>query len=387
MFKLLPFFIIVALSGFAHWLDLINVLTYVGYEMNASALQVAMVAIAMLLPHALFGRLYARFALQFSFRHVFAFSLTGRAATSFLLLIAPDVYAIMGILFVRSMLIGFMQPALSAYVSQLQSTVNIAGIINMILTSSKIIAPAIGGVFSITAGEHFAFVTSGVVAALAVSFVLWIPNLHHDEQSLAPTQKNPFAITRTVILFSIPILFIEGMSLLFTNVIPYSFNYYSVPKITLSIALSVSAVGNLLTGAYLVSKGSPAEAFPFKAIFIAWLTNCTMFFMLTMAIGFAVNPMMLIVVAFFFLAVSKTLFDVSTNSYIFAQAKAPAAQLSALRQTLTAIAGITLTLLGAIAIEATEPVIILTATLCLSSVVAITWLLSCLRMQWQTVTL
>jgi MFS family permease len=386
MLKLIPFFVIVALSGFAHWLDLINVLTYVGYEMDASALQVAMIAIAMLLPHALFGRLYATWALQFSFRYVFAVSLTGRAAMSFLLLIAPDVYTIMGILFIRSMLMGFMQPALSAYVSQLQSTVNIAGIINMILTSSKIIAPAIGGIFSVTAGEHFAFVTSGVVAVVAVSFVLWIPHLRQNEQPLASGQSTPLSLSRTIVLFSLPIIFIEGMSLLFTNIIPYSFNYYSVPKITLSIALSVSAVGNLLTGAYLVSQGSPSKQFPVKALFLAWLTNCLMFFILTAAMGLLENPMIIIIGVFFFLAVSKTLFDVSTNSYIFAQPKESAAQLAALRQTLTAIAGITLTFIGAFAIEATEPTVMLTATLCLSVMAALVWLLTCLRMQWQTVT-
>ena len=387
MLKLIPFFVIVALSGFAHWLDLINVLTYVGYEMNASALQVAMIAIAMLLPHALFGRLYAKWALQFSFHYVFAVSLTGRAAMSFLLLVAPDVYTIMGILFIRSMLMGFMQPALSAYVSQLQSTVNIAGIINMILTSSKIIAPAIGGIFSVTAGEHFAFVTSGVVAVIAVSFVLWIPHLRHDEQPLTPAQSTPLSISRAVVLFSLPIIFIEGMSLLFTNIIPYSFNYYSVPKITLSIALSVSAVGNLLTGAYLVSQGSPSKHFPVKALFLAWLTNCLMFFILTAAMGLLENPMIIIIGVFFFLAVSKTLFDVSTNSYIFAQPKESAAQLAALRQTLTAIAGITLTFIGAFAIEEAEPTVMLTAALCLSVMAALVWLLTCQRTEWQTVTL
>jgi MFS family permease len=378
MQKLIPFFILVAFSGFAHWLDLINVLTYVGYEMNASALQVALVAIAMLLPHALFGRLYAKWALKFSFREVFAFSLAGRAALSFMLLIAPNVYTIMIILFVRSLLIGFMQPSLAAYVSQIQSTINIAGVINMIMTSSKIIAPAIGGVFSITAGEHFAFLTSGVVAIVAIFLVLWVPQLDWPKQEQKPDQKEAIPITYFIFFFSMPILFIEGMSLLFTNVIPYSFNFYSVPKITLSIALSVSAVGNLLTGAFLVSRGSKRHGFPVKPIAVGWLMNVLMFLILTLGMGFSDNPLIIIVGAFFFLAVSKTLFDISLNNYIFSQEKQQAAQLSSLRQTLTAVAGIALTLLGALAIETAEPVEVLVASLAFSFIALLSW-----HMSWQ----
>jgi predicted MFS family arabinose efflux permease len=165
---------------------------------------------------------------------------------------------------------------------------------------------------------------------------------------------------------------------LFTNVIPYSFNFYSVPKITLSIALSVSAVGNLLTGAFLVSRGSKRHGFPVKPIAVGWLMNVLMFLILTLGMGFSDNPLIIIVGAFFFLAVSKTLFDISLNNYIFSQEKQQAAQLSSLRQTLTAVAGIALTLLGALAIETAEPVEVLVASLAFSFIALLSW-----HMSWQ----
>jgi predicted MFS family arabinose efflux permease len=266
-----------------------------------------------------------------------------------------------------------MQPALSAYISQIDSRLNIAGVINMILTSSKIVAPAIGGVFSITLGETFAFTVSGLMALAAMLFVFWMPSMTQQKSGHKPPTSNVSSPFKFLLLFSMPIVFIDGLSLLFTNVIPYSFSFYSVPKITLSISLSVSAVGNLLMGAFLVKQGKSNGKFPVTLLLFAWLINTLLFGALTWVMPYQAVTVFIIPGIFFFLSIAKTLFDVSLNGYIFQQTKDLAAKLSALRQSVSAGAGITLTIFGAFAINDTPPVFVLSLILALSLCTLISW--------------
>ncbi len=373
MLRLLPFLFLIGFSGFAHWLDLINVLTYVGYEMNASPLQVSGVAIAMLLPMLLFGKLFAAASLRFNFRQIMAFTLIGRSLLSMSLLIAPNVEGIIAVLFCRSLLMGFMQPSLAAYVSQLQSRHNIAGILNMIVTSSKIVAPAIGGLFAVTTGELSAFATSALISALAACLVIWTPATTQPATNTTASPVTTKFPWQRLLTFCLPVIFIEGLSLLFSNLIPYSFNYYEVPKITLSLALSVSAIGNLLTGAFLVARPANATVYPRRTMFLAWVANSVLFAMLTAAMLTTDLAAVLIPLVFFCLASTKTFFDVSLNHFIFNQPKQEATHLATIRQSSGAGAGVALTLIGAAITGVLPPVVALLSATGLSLLLCVSW--------------
>lgn len=54
----LPLFLL--LENFSNWLVFISVLTFAGYELNASATEVALVTVSMLAPQAVFGGMFRK---------------------------------------------------------------------------------------------------------------------------------------------------------------------------------------------------------------------------------------------------------------------------------------------------------------------------------------
>ena len=373
--QLIPFLIVLTLSSFAAWLDMINVLTYVGYELSARATEVGLVAIAMLLPHALFGRYFTKIAVRYRLRTVMLITLIGRALTSFALLAAPNIYVIIVILLVRSFLMGFMQPAMAAYASELAGESNVAGWVSLITTSSKLVAPAIGGVFSVTAGEHYAFFVSGVMCLFAVSLLAFLK----DSSTLTAAQPDTEKATRSVVppeflwLMLTPVFFIGGLSNLFSNMIPYTFEQFDIPKLTLSLALSVSALGNMLVGAFLIVKENSINQLPRNRLLFSWIGTILSFLALTLALHWPEWALVLIPALFFVLSSLKTFYDISLNSFIFNQPRSMAATLSASRQSIMAIAGIVMTLIGSISMEFAPADAILYCACGISLLAALSW--------------
>ncbi len=371
-------FIMILLSSFAAWLDVINVLTIVGYEFQASAMEVGFTAIAGLLPHFLFSRHFSAVARRISFKHIMAITLTGRVIASTALIFAPDVTSLIAILFFRSFLIGYMQPAIASYVVQLNSEKNMAAIINLINSSSKIIAPAIGGIFSVTTGEHVAFIVSALMSALALVLLCFIQSEPITRMTVGDStslneKKSVDLYVIPLLLFAAPILFIEGLSNFFSNIIPYAFNFYSIPKITLSLALSSSAVGNISAGLWLATRAKKNSQYPLSKMAAAWAITSLLFLLLTLSLNFGAISLFSIPVIFFALSLARTFYDIHLNGFIYSLNKEQATQLAARRQSLMAISGMSLTITGTAFLERIDTTVLLTTVSISSFCCALIW--------------
>ena len=149
-----------------------------------------------------------------------------------------------------------------------------------------------------------------------------------------------------------------------------------IDTITLSIALSVSAIGNLLTGTLLLKKNVKARLYPIHEIFASWLLNSIMFASLTLALLAQSWSVFIIPVTFFFLSVARTYFNVALNSYIFSHDQNQAASLASLRQSGSAAAGIVLTFLGALLLMKSDPFFLLLTTSLVTMGIGVIWRLT-----------
>ncbi|WP_139121556.1 hypothetical protein [Piscirickettsia litoralis] len=124
-------------------------MTYVTYTLNSSALWVVVASITMAAPQVFLIKVYRYCLEKYSLSSVLLLTTLMRAVITFMLVFADSMAVILMIIFCRSILVGFIQPASAAYASVEQEKGNrrIAASLSLIGTFSKIFAPLLGGSF------------------------------------------------------------------------------------------------------------------------------------------------------------------------------------------------------------------------------------------------
>ena len=305
-----------AFSSLASWLDLINILTKTGYELDAGPLQVAAITLCIFLPQVMFGSLFKYAAIKFSLSQIMAITLVGRGIVMIGLALANDVVWLAVLVFLRSFLIGFLQPVIASNVQGLSKQANIAAHFNFISTATKIVAPSIGGVLAYFSSEDVVFLLSAGITFLSLVFVLYLP-LTNNDQSEKPSTQNSRHLFWAWIGFGLPILWVEGLGVFVSNLMPYTLNFYSVPKWLLSVSLTASAIASLVTSSLLMKYYRPDQNYPAISLFYIWAAISVGFISLALTI-----PVFYLLIPCAFMAVSagRCGFDVLLNGYIF---KAP----------------------------------------------------------------
>ncbi len=370
------FLVIVALLAVSTWLDFISILTYVGYELQLPAVYVALVSIAMLFPQAFLGKQLANIVKKYSPKKVFVYSTVGRIICTISLVWIESIYVLLFVLLVRAFSLGLLQPIIASQVKVLAQSQSgrFASILNLINTVSKVVAPSVGGVISVLFSERYVFVLSALLACLALLIIL-------SERMKDPIRKQdsyngpPNVIDRSILIpFSFVILFVGGISAMYTNLIPYAFNFYSVPKLALSIALSVSAVSGILFNLWIIKKNPTTSDFPTLHFFFAWFLSASFFIALSFSMLSGEHSLILIPLAFAGITVARAYFEVFSNSYIYSFDSTEAVSLATLKQSLVSLVGIIATIFGAIGFSYSAPITILVSVAIISLVVSMCWL-------------
>ncbi|EPJ54695.1 MAG: hypothetical protein OFPI_05990 [Osedax symbiont Rs2] len=126
----------------------------------------------------------------------------------------------------------------------------------MINTLSRILAPAIGGVIGIYFGETPVFLLSAILGLTACAASEFLPSQRpteqpdNDSQTSSSRQAADY-LKKTLILLGVAIVIINGVSAMFTSLLPYAFNYYEIPKIAFSLAITASALAGICCNFYI----------------------------------------------------------------------------------------------------------------------------------------
>ena len=373
------FFAVITLLATSTWIDFISILTYVGYELQLSPLYVALVTVAMLLPQAAFGKQLAKIVQTYRAQHLFVVSTIIRIICTISLVWIDSFALLLLVLLIRAFCLGLMQPIIASQAKELAQSEGgrFASILNLINTVSKVVAPSIGGVISVLYNEKAVFILSALLALLALCILILKPLKESANNTSSSTSTKTISISNKAFLFSFAcvVLFISGISAMYTGLIPYAFNFYSVPKLTLSIALSASAMAGIIFNLIVIKKNPTVKEFPFFHFYIAWMLSAVFFAFLSLAMPAGNLSLVLIPLAFAGITVARAYFEVFSNSYIYTLEKQDAIYLSTFKQSLVSVAGIVATFFGAFSFSAFEPMHVLLAVAVLSMALCNVWIL------------
>lgn len=368
---------IIALISISTWVDFISILTYVGYELNLDPMGVALVTVSMLAPQALFGRFFVKVIDRYDNKKILMLSSLLRVLCTFSLIWATSVEWIVPILFIRSCAIGFFQPIIATEAKGVSSSgsVRFASTVNFINTTSKIAAPALGGVMAAVMGEKSVFILSSIMAFSAVLVMCKLSFFRTPNKTEMDKAHEFISNRHFLIMFGVAVVFLNGVGAMFTNLLPYAFNFYDIPKLTLSIAVSCSAMGGILCNLVIFKVNPRIEGFPIKHIFNSWSAIAVLFVCLALSLTLEVFSIFVIPFMFFLISVCRAYFEVYITSYIFSLSRNGALRLSALKQGLVSGSGsgIAMTILGAVSLSQFSPVMFMVVISILSLVSAFVW--------------
>ncbi len=165
-------------ADFADWLDFVAIGALLAYVWQAEPFVFALLAVSMGAPYLLIGPFAGVLVDRMAIRQLLILSNLGRAVTTAALFLAPDWPVLLALVFCRSAVDTFYTPAKQAAIQALtepdqRNRAN--GFSHAINQSSKIVAPALGGVFLIWLAPQMVFLINALVSLLAAAMILRLP--------------------------------------------------------------------------------------------------------------------------------------------------------------------------------------------------------------------
>lgn len=246
---------VLILVSTASWLDFIAVLSLFASDDTGGPMSVAMVSIALLAPPALLAN---RYRLVISKWDIKSSLFVGLVARSFLTLgvavLSESVFAVLILLTIRSAFNGLFLPQISALSSRIDESrkQRHSAYISLSNNSAKLIAPALGGVLAVAYGNETVILLAsgllliGAIASMLLSWDYAKPNYH--EPKILNSLSRDFKLEITHASFYYFLVFSSS------NLLPYIFHDIGLGTFLFSIAISCSAIGNIIAGLIGIRK-------------------------------------------------------------------------------------------------------------------------------------
>ena len=357
-------------------LDLISILTFVGYEFEADIRGVALVAVAMFLPMTLLGPAYARLAQRIAARWLIALSLVVRAAATGAMFWVPNLEMLLALVFVRSAAIGLFYPVIAGLAENYQGTGKFAAWANLTNSAARIAAPLVGGVLGVIIGERIVFAVSAVACLCVLPLVLTLKDQAAKRDAVEhEKQQHESKLSLSMMLrLGVPIATVSSLSVMMSNLMPYTLNLFDVPKITLSVALSCSAVTAMLVNIAYVRWRTATPLLPVHMIGLAWM-GVVLGFALLATIVPTSAAVILVPVSFALLSASKASFTVAVMGFVFQQPKALATRLASFDQSLGSATGMVATMIGAYSVSGLSPMPMMYVATIIGALICAAWVI------------
>lgn len=178
-------------ADFADWLDFVAVGALLAFAWHVETYVFALFAICLGLPYLLVGPFAGVIIDRSDLRKVLIASNVGRAIASALLAFAPGWPALLGLILLRSSVDAFFTPARQAAIQVLappETRASVNGISHGINQASKIVGPAIGGLFLPAVGTGNVFLLNAAVSLLAAALLAGIPAI---DRPVSPHGSRP----------------------------------------------------------------------------------------------------------------------------------------------------------------------------------------------------
>lgn len=260
------------LSAFGTWIDFIAILTLSAYEYRVSSVEMAIVSAAMLLPGILLAPRIGRLCDEKDPRRLLLLSIALRVACTAGVLLLHDFRLFLLLIALRSVFAGVAPPAINVIANRCieqHALPRFYSVLNVLNSSAKIVAPALGTISSSLSSEALALVVSAVfsgasyaVFALAETRPCAVPA--HDEQARGSGDAHAKASLRELL----PLLWIAGTCafcvFMVNSLVPVVLQRSGFDKSLLGILISGSGAGNILSGLWLAKRSAGGQASPLK---------------------------------------------------------------------------------------------------------------------------
>lgn len=176
-----------AFSDFADWLYYVAVATVLAYVLDVPTFVFALWTVALGAPYVVAGPLAGSIVDRMNIRTVLILSNLGRAITVAAMILANDWPILLALVFISGVVDSFFTPAKQAALQRFTTPserMRANGISYAISQSSKIAAPAIGGLILAFSSPAAVFATNAVVSMLAALFCMRLAAIPRDVTAL-----------------------------------------------------------------------------------------------------------------------------------------------------------------------------------------------------------
>ncbi|WP_423067552.1 MFS transporter [Devosia sp. CN2-171] len=164
-------------ADFADWLDYAAVVALLVFAWGEGPLTLALFAVALSSPYVIIGPALAVLVDRLPLGRVMLWSNLGRAAATFLLIIAPNSAVVLALVFVRAAIDSAFGPARQSAIKA-TTPVELLGVANgmhqAINQISKIVGPALGGALLAFMPAQSVFAVNGGLSIVAAALVIGI---------------------------------------------------------------------------------------------------------------------------------------------------------------------------------------------------------------------
>jgi MFS transporter, DHA1 family, staphyloferrin B biosynthesis exporter len=249
------------LSAFGSWIDFLAILTLAAYQFRVTSYEMAAVSAALVLPGMLVAPRVGRWCDRGNARQLLLLSMAGRVAATAAILYCHSYALFVALVALRSMFATVFGPAVNVMAVRsidAPARPRFYSILNVLNSTAKVLAPAIGTVSSSLASEAVALLLSLGFSAAAFGFFAFVRPGPADAPSHGAANAGPQAPAASLV----PLLWIAATCAFFifmvNNLVPLVLQQAGFDKSLLGVLVSCSAAGSILSGLWLARKSTAA---------------------------------------------------------------------------------------------------------------------------------
>lgn len=250
------------LSAFGMWIDFLAILTLAAYQYHVTPYQMAIVSAAGLLPGILSATYIGKLCDRKNPKHLLLWSIVLRLVATGSILFCHDFVLFVLLVGSRSVFTTVAGPAINVMAVQSlgpDERPKFYSILNVLNSTAKIMAPAIGTVSSSLTSEAVALIMSATFAAASLvtfAFVRLEPRPSPEAASRGQTDVDIGAKVPSLR----PLLWIAGTYafsvFMVNNLVPLVLQQADLDKSLLGVLVSCSGAGNILSGLWLAKHSA-----------------------------------------------------------------------------------------------------------------------------------
>lgn len=251
------------LSAFGTWIDFLAILTLAAYQFHVTPYQMALVSAVGLLPGILAASSIGKLCDRANPKHLLLLSIGFRVVATAGILFCSDFIVFVALVGVRSVFTTVAGPAINVMAMrtiEASERTRFYSLLNVLNSTAKIIAPAMGTVSSSLASETLALLMSATFSAaslVAFAFVRIEPRAakqpHSRRQERAVSEvPNLLPLVWVAATYAFAVFMVN-------NLFPLVLQQAGMDKSLLGVLISCSGAGNILCGLWLAKRSAAAQ--------------------------------------------------------------------------------------------------------------------------------